>query len=83
MSNCNEDGFVIGKSYLPMNTKSNLIVLCKSCHHKVHHGGLEIKGYIETSKGRMIDYTFSNNKNKITKEIKISKKINNHNVKII
>ena len=54
--NCNENGFVIGKSYLPMNSKSNLIVLCKTCHHDVHHGKLEIYGYKETSNGRIVDY---------------------------
>jgi len=54
--NCNENGFVIGKSYLPMNSKSNLIVLCKTCHHNVHHDKLEIKGYKETSNGRIVDY---------------------------
>jgi len=63
-SNCNEDGFVIGKSYLPMNAKSNLIVLCKLCHHQVHHEELVIKGYKETSKGRMIDYKFKSKSDK-------------------
>ena len=57
-SNCNEDGFVIGKSYLPMNNKSNLIVLCKTCHYKVHHNELQINGYKDTSNGRLIDYKF-------------------------
>ena len=58
--NCNEDGFVIGKSYLPMNNKSNLIVLCKNCHYDVHHDKLEINGYKETSNGRIIDYKIIN-----------------------
>ncbi len=57
-SNCNEDGFVIGKSHLPMNNKSNLVVLCKLCHHKVHHNQLTINGYKDTSNGRIIDYKF-------------------------
>jgi DNA mismatch repair protein MutS len=51
-----EDGFVKSKPHLPMNSKANLIVLCKECHHKVHHGELIIKGYIETSNGRKVDY---------------------------
>ena len=76
-SNCTEDGFVIGKSYLPMNTKSNLIVLCKGCHYKVHHNELEIRGYVETSNGRIVDYNF------IKKNSKIIKKNNKNNVEIV
>ena len=56
--NCNEDGFIIGKSYIPMNNKSNLIVLCKTCHHKAHHDELTIKGYLDTTNGRIVDYEF-------------------------
>ena len=33
------------------NSKSNLIVLCKHCHNKVHNGELDIKGYVNTSAG--------------------------------
>ena len=66
--NCNENGFIIGKSYIPMNNKSNLIVLCKTCHHKVHHDGLTIRGYLDTTNGRTVDYEFTDNK--ITKSVK-------------
>lgn len=51
-----KDGFVINKPHLPMNSAANLIVLCKLCHHNVHHGKLEIKGYIDTLEGRKLDY---------------------------
>lgn len=53
--NCTEDGFVIGKNQ-KMHAKSNLIVLCKKCHHDVHHDKLKIHGYKDTSRGRIIDY---------------------------
>ena len=37
-----EDGFVKDKPHLKMNAKYNLIPLCESCHHKTHHGELDI-----------------------------------------
>lgn len=82
-SNCNEDGFVIGKSYLPMNNKCNLIVLCKNCHHKAHHNQLVIKGYKDTSNGRVPDYEFveSTNKQITTKTNMNRKKVVNKNIK--
>jgi hypothetical protein len=54
-----KDGFVIKKPHLPKNSKANLIVLCKKCHHKVHHGKLEINGYLDTSIGRKVSYKIS------------------------
>lgn len=56
--NCDEGGWVIGKSHLPMNSKANLIVLCKECHYKVHHDKLTIRGYKDTIDGRVIDFEF-------------------------
>jgi len=53
-----EDGFVKEKSYLPMNSKANLIPLCKKCHHDVHHNKLKIDGYISTSSGVKIQYSY-------------------------
>jgi hypothetical protein len=40
------------------NSKFNLVALCKSCHHNVHHGNLDIRGYIQTSDGIKLDYSF-------------------------
>jgi DNA mismatch repair protein MutS len=51
-------GFSIEKSHVSTNSKANLCVLCKLCHHKAHHGQLEIYGYKDTSKGRILDYKF-------------------------
>jgi DNA mismatch repair protein MutS len=38
------------------NHESNLVVLCKNHHDMVHHGKLVIKGWIETSDGKKLDY---------------------------
>ena len=35
---------------------ANLVVLCKKHHDSVHHGNLEISGYIETTKGKKLIY---------------------------
>ena len=42
------DGFVKNKPHIPKNSKANLVVLCKKCHHDVHHDQLEIDGYKKT-----------------------------------
>lgn len=59
-SNCDENGFVIGKSHIPMNNKCNLVVLCKTCHHNVHHNKLQITGYKDTSAGVVLDFKILN-----------------------
>lgn len=51
-----KDGFVVNKPHLPMNNKSNLVILCKECHYDVHHDKLEIKGYTDTSNGPKLNY---------------------------
>lgn len=38
------------------NNLFNLVQLCHKCHHEVHHGTLVIKGYIDTSEGRTLDF---------------------------
>lgn len=38
------------------NIEHNQVALCESCHHKVHDEKINIKGYIETSHGRELDY---------------------------
>lgn len=38
------------------NRESNLVVLCKECHVKVHNNQLNINGYIDTSHGIELDY---------------------------
>ena len=51
-----KDGFVINKPHIPMNSKANLVPLCKLCHHKVHHDKLEIYGYKKTSYGIKLQF---------------------------
>ncbi len=53
-----ENGFVIEKPHIKVHDRANLVVLCKPCHYKVHHGGLEINGYIDTSSGPKLDFRF-------------------------
>lgn len=55
-----KEGFSIEKSHIATNSKCNLVVLCKLCHYKAHHNQLNIKGYKETSKGRILDYNIIN-----------------------
>lgn len=38
------------------NNKSNLVTLCKQCHNDHHNGKLEIKGWVKTSNGTILDY---------------------------
>lgn len=49
-----KDGFVKSKPHVPMNSKANLVVLCRDCHVCTHQDKLEIKGYQETSRGRKL-----------------------------
>ena len=43
------------------NRMSNLVPLCKRCHDEQHHGGLDIKGYVATSRGRELVYEYNAN----------------------
>ena len=47
---------------------ANLVVLCKKHHDSVHHGNLEISGYIETTKGKKLIYNNQKNENLNNKE---------------
>lgn len=49
-----ENGFAKNKPHIRKNDKANLIVICAECHNKVHHEGLDIDGYVMTSKGKQI-----------------------------
>jgi DNA mismatch repair protein MutS len=41
------------------NVKHNLVALCSKCHHKTHRGKLDISGYVATSEGIQLNYTFN------------------------
>ena len=49
----NDKGMI---DYFHKNNLFNLVQLCHNCHHEVHHGSLIIKGYIDTSEGRKLDF---------------------------
>lgn len=47
-ASADDDGF-IGSEH--KNRRSNLVPLCQACHDETHHGGLDIRGYAQTSSG--------------------------------
>ena len=59
------------------NTLSNLVPLCKKCHKKQTFGNLNIKGYKQTSEGKVLDYEY------IVKKGKSKKKYSNEEVELI
>lgn len=58
------DGFVLNKEHLKKNSSANLVVLCKSCHNKVHDGSLKIDGYMLTSSGKKLKVAIEDKKKK-------------------
>lgn len=56
-SNADSDGYFEGKSY-HKNTNHNLVVLCESCHHKLHQNQIQINGWKLTNQGRQLDYHY-------------------------
>lgn len=82
-----EDGYINGKFH--KNEKFNLVCLCERCHDDVHNGKIEIKGYVQTSNGIILDYNIINqqtqsndtnidNNNMDTIENKIKELITSH-----
>jgi len=65
-SKCLPDGKIIDQKHLNKNDLHNLVILCRQCHESVHKNEIIINGYIDTSKGPMLDY-----------QIDIQSKINN------
>jgi len=67
-SNC-EGGFVIDKPHVKKNQLANMVVICKSCHHKAHDSKqIEIKQYLDTSKGKKI--LVKNNRKNVKSKLK-------------
>lgn len=50
------------------NALGNLCSICTDCHDKVHNDEIIIKGYMETSEGIKLDYSYVEKKEKITKK---------------
>ncbi len=60
------------------NINHNLVQLCESCHHKVHHENLRIYGYIKTDKGIQLNYEYVKKEKVLSK-----KKFNKEQIDII
>jgi DNA mismatch repair protein MutS len=54
------DGFVNDKKYIKKNDKSNLIVLCKKCHNKIHNGEIIVDKYAASTSGKILKYKEEN-----------------------
>ena len=52
------------------NAHGNLCSICTGCHDKVHNDEIIIKGYMETSEGIKLDYSYVEKKNKVIKKKK-------------
>lgn len=39
------------------NIEHNLVSLCRKCHNKVHNNLIDIKGYVQTGNGIVLDFT--------------------------
>uniref|UniRef100_A0A6C0LUJ2 DNA mismatch repair proteins mutS family domain-containing protein n=1 Tax=viral metagenome TaxID=1070528 RepID=A0A6C0LUJ2_9ZZZZ len=59
---CWKDGKIKEKPYLHKNRLSNLVVLCRKCHEKVHRNEIIINGYVDTSIGPILNYSTNLNK---------------------
>jgi DNA mismatch repair protein MutS len=51
-----DENKMIKKINAHKNVEHNQVALCESCHNKVHNEEINIKGYIDTSHGRELDY---------------------------
>jgi hypothetical protein len=78
-SEADSDGYI---GVFHKNTKHNLVPLCKTCHNDVHHEKIIIKGYIDTSDGRKLDY-FEKLVENVCLEKKNKKKLNDTQTNII
>ena len=51
--------FKINKLNREKNSLCNLVTLCKKHHHEVHNKNLTIRGYVFTSNGIQLDYSYT------------------------
>ena len=61
---------IIKEEQMHKNIKSNLMNVCEDCHDKIHSNLINIKGYIQTSKGVVLDFSLNENNNKSENRIK-------------
>lgn len=66
-----EDGFVKTKTHIKKNQIFNLMVLCQSCHDKIHNENIEIEGIKMTSSGKkvLIKNNSVDGKKEVTKKV--------------
>ena len=57
------------------NKLSNLVVLCKTHHDQLHYNNLDIIGYKDTVKGKLLDYNTNNSNTNNKKKKKYSEKV--------
>jgi DNA mismatch repair protein MutS len=48
-----KDGFI---GHAHKNERHNLVALCKQCHRDTHAGLIEVRGYLDTSDGRVLEW---------------------------
>lgn len=79
----NELGQINSKPYLHKNHKSNLVVLCSTCHDLIDTKAIEISGWNDTNEGRELNYIISNTskpkslKDLLAIDLNLTKKIKN------
>lgn len=61
---------IIKDEQIHKNIKSNLMNVCEDCHDKIHANLINIKGYVQTSKGVMLDFSLNENNNNSENRIK-------------
>ena len=57
-----KSNLVIDKPHIKKNNNYNLVTLCTNCHDKVDVNLIIIKGWLDTSDGRKLDYYFNEKK---------------------
>ena len=68
--NADQQG-IIKEEQIHKNIKSNLMNVCEDCHYKIHANLININGYIQTSKGVILDFSLNENKNNNNSENRI------------
>jgi DNA mismatch repair protein MutS len=70
-----KDNRVIDKPYIAKNYKYNLLTVCSKCHDKIDRNEIEVDGFMQTSKGKILKYKKNKRKSK--------KKFNDEEIKLI
>lgn len=62
--------YVCDKPHIKKNSNANIVTLCTECHDMIDNGKIIINGWLETSNGKILDYSLNNiiKKKKFSKE---------------